>query len=100
MTGIKVSFWQIFNMIFGFIGIQIAWSLQTSNMSYVYGNFGGKPLEIAGLWIASALIGLFGHSIIVYLSDRTPHIILKQYITTQKNWNIKFWLGKKSQVAQ
>jgi maltose/moltooligosaccharide transporter len=100
MKGSKVSFWQIFNMISGFIGIQIAWSLQMINMSYIYENFAVKTHEIAGLWFAAALIGLFGHSIIAYLIDRTSHPIFERHSVTQNNCIIRFWLGKKPQVAQ
>ena len=100
MKGNKISFGQIFNLSFGFMCIHICWSFQISNMSYIYENFVAKTYEIAGLWFAAALIGLFGHSIIDYLSDRTSHPILGRYSVSRNNCIIWFCVSKKPQVAQ
>jgi maltose/moltooligosaccharide transporter len=56
-TGIKphLSFWQIWNMCFGFFGIQFGWSLQMGNMSAIYEFLGAKPEEIPGLWLAAPM---------------------------------------------
>jgi maltose/moltooligosaccharide transporter len=72
-TGIKpkLSFWQIWNMCFGFFGIQFGWSLQMGNMSAIYEFLGASPEEIPGLWLAAPMTGLFVQPIIGYLSDRT-----------------------------
>jgi maltose/moltooligosaccharide transporter len=72
-TGVKpkLSFWQIWNMCFGFFGIQFGWSLQMGNMSAIYEFLGAKPEEIPGLWLAAPMTGLFVQPIIGYLSDRT-----------------------------
>ena len=74
-TGTKpqLTFWQIFNMCFGFFGIQFGWSLQMGNMSAVYEFLGAKPEEIPGLWLAAPMTGLLVQPIIGYLSDRTWH---------------------------
>ncbi len=74
-TGEKknLSFWQIFNMCFGFFGIQFGWSLQMGNMSAIYEYLGAKPEEIPGLWLAAPMTGLIIQPIIGYLSDRTWH---------------------------
>ena len=50
-TGTKpqLNFWQIFNMCFGFFGIQFGWSLQMGNMSAIYEYLGASPDEIPGL---------------------------------------------------
>jgi maltose/moltooligosaccharide transporter len=69
----KLSFWQIWNMSFGFMGIQFGWGLQMANMSSIYENLGAKPEEIPGLWLAAPLTGLLVQPIIGYLSDRTWH---------------------------
>jgi len=74
-TGVKpkLSFWQIWNMCFGFFGIQMGWSLQMNNMSAIYEYLGASPEEIPGLWLAAPMTGLLVQPIIGYLSDRTWH---------------------------
>jgi maltose/moltooligosaccharide transporter len=69
----NLSFWQIFNMCFGFFGIQFGWSLQMGNMSAIYEFLGAKPEEIPGLWLAAPMTGLIVQPIIGYFSDRTWH---------------------------
>ena len=69
----KLSFWQIWNMSFGFMGIQFGWGLQMANMSSIYENLGAKPEEIPALWLAAPLTGLLVQPIIGYFSDRTWH---------------------------
>jgi maltose/moltooligosaccharide transporter len=71
----RLSFWQIWNMSFGFMGIQFGWGLQMANMSSIYENLGAKPEEIPALWLAAPLTGLLVQPIIGYLSDRTWHPI-------------------------
>ena len=68
-----LSFWQIWNMSFGFMGIQFGWGLQMANMSSIYESLGAKPEEIPGLWLAAPLTGLLVQPIIGYMSDRTWH---------------------------
>jgi maltose/moltooligosaccharide transporter len=68
-----LSFWQIWNMCFGFFGIQFGWSLQMNNMSAIYEFLGAKPEEIPGLWLAAPMTGLLVQPIVGYLSDRTWH---------------------------
>ena len=77
-TGIKpnLSFWQIWNMCFGFFGIQFGWSLQMGNMSAIYEYLGASPEDIPGLWLAAPMTGLIVQPIIGYLSDRTWSIRL------------------------
>ena len=74
-TGEKphLGFWQIFNMCFGFFGIQFGWSLQMGNMSAIYEYLGASPEQIPGLWLAAPMTGLIIQPIIGYLSDRTWH---------------------------
>jgi len=74
-TGVKpaLSFWQIWNMCFGFFGIQFGWSLQMGNMSAIYEYLGASPEQIPGLWLAAPMTGLIVQPIIGYLSDRTWH---------------------------
>jgi len=67
----KLSFWQIWNMSFGFLGIQFGWGLQMANMSAIYEYLGAEAHQIPILWLAAPLTGLIVQPIIGYLSDRT-----------------------------
>jgi maltose/moltooligosaccharide transporter len=69
----KMSFWQIFNMSFGFLGIQFGFELQNSNVSRIFETLGANKDDIPILWIAAPLTGLLVQPIIGYLSDRTWH---------------------------
>jgi maltose/moltooligosaccharide transporter len=69
----NLSFWQIWNMCFGFFGIQFGWSLQMGNMSAIYEFLGANPEDIPGLWLAAPMTGLLIQPIVGYLSDRTWH---------------------------
>lgn len=67
----QLSFWQIWNMSFGFLGIQVGWGLQMGNMSAIYEYLGARPDEIPLLWLAAPMTGLLVQPIIGYMSDRT-----------------------------
>ena len=66
----RLNFWQIWNMSFGFFGIQFGLGLQMANMSAIYQYLGAKS-DIAILWLAAPLTGLLIQPIIGYASDRT-----------------------------
>jgi maltose/moltooligosaccharide transporter len=66
-----LSFWQIWNMSFGFLGIQFGWGLQMANMSPIYTYLGARDDQIARLWLAAPLTGLIIQPIIGAMSDRT-----------------------------
>src|ERR671932_1814627 len=67
----RLGFWQIWNMSFGFLGIQFGWGLQMANMSSIYEYLGAKPDQIPILWLAAPLTGLLVQPIIGHMSDRT-----------------------------
>ncbi len=67
----RLTFWQIWNMSFGFLGIQFGWGLQMANMSAIYEYLGARPDQIAKLWLAAPLTGLIVQPIIGAMSDRT-----------------------------
>lgn len=67
----RLNFWQIWNMSFGFLGIQFGWNLQMSNMSGIYEYLHAKPDQIPILWLAAPLTGLIVQPIIGHMSDRT-----------------------------
>jgi len=67
----RLNFWQIFNMSFGFMGIQFGWGLQLANMSGIYTYLGAKPEQVPILWLAGPVTGLLVQPIIGSMSDRT-----------------------------
>jgi len=67
----KLGFWDIWNMSFGFLGIQFGFALQGGFMSRIFQTLGAAKDEIPLLWIAAPLTGLLVQPIIGYLSDRT-----------------------------
>lgn len=66
-----LSFWQIWNMSFGFMGIQFGWGLQMANMSPIYEMLGAREDQLALLWVAAPLTGLIVQPIVGHMSDRT-----------------------------
>jgi maltose/moltooligosaccharide transporter len=74
----SLSFWHIWNMCFGFLGLQFGFALQNANVSRIFQTLGAEVDDIAGLWIAAPLTGLLVQPVIGYMSDRT--------------WN---WLGRR-----
>ena len=69
----RLSFWEIWNMSFGFLGIQFGFALQGGNMSRIFQTLGASKDDIPLLWIAAPLTGLIVQPIIGHLSDRTWH---------------------------
>src|ERR1700704_384297 len=66
-----VSFWQIWNMCFGFLGLQFGFALQNANVSRIFQTLGAELDQIPALWIAAPLTGLLVQPILGYYSDRT-----------------------------
>jgi maltose/moltooligosaccharide transporter len=69
----RLSFWQLWNMSFGFLGIQFGFALQNANVSRIFQTLGAKIEDIPILWIAAPITGLLVQPVIGYLSDRTWH---------------------------
>lgn len=67
----NLSFWQIWNMCFGFLGIQFGFALQNSNVSRIFETLGADYNNLAILWVAAPVTGLIVQPIIGYLSDNT-----------------------------
>lgn len=66
-----LSFGEIWNMNFGFLGIQFGWGLQLANMSAIYTKLGASPDNIPILWLAGPMTGLLVQPFIGAMSDRT-----------------------------
>lgn len=69
----RLTFWQIWNMSFGFLGIQFGFALQNANVSRIFQTLGAEIENIPILWIAAPITGFLVQPIIGYLSDRTWH---------------------------
>ena len=67
----RLSFWQLFNMNYGFFGIQFGWGLQLANMSAIYERLGAHPDQVPFLWLAAPMTGLLVQPVVGALSDRT-----------------------------
>jgi maltose/moltooligosaccharide transporter len=67
----RLSFWQIWNMSFGFLGIQFGFALQNANVSRIFETLGAKIDAIPILWIAAPVTGLIIQPIIGHISDKT-----------------------------
>lgn len=67
----ELSFWQIWNMCLGFLGLQFGFALQNANVSRIFQTLGASIEQIPILWMAAPLAGLIVQPIIGYASDRT-----------------------------
>ena len=67
----RLSFWQIWNMSFGFLGIQFGFALQNANVSRIFETLGANIDTIPLLWIAAPVTGLIVQPIVGYMSDKT-----------------------------
>ncbi|SCD19318.1 Major facilitator superfamily permease [Proteiniphilum saccharofermentans] len=67
----RLSFWEIWNMSFGFLGIQFGFALQNANVSRIFETLGARVEDIPILWIAAPITGLIVQPIIGHLSDKT-----------------------------
>ena len=67
----RLSFWQIWNMSFGFLGIQFGFALQNANVSRIFQTLGASIEELPILWVAAPVTGLLVQPIVGHMSDRT-----------------------------
>lgn len=65
------SFWQLWNISFGFFGVQIAYALQSANISRIFSTLGADPHNLSYFWILPPLAGIIVQPIIGILSDKT-----------------------------
>ena len=69
----RLTFWQLWNMSFGFFGIQFGFALQNANVSRIFSTLGADPDDLALFWLAPPVTGLLVQPLIGYLSDNTWH---------------------------
>lgn len=90
MTKPKLSFWQIWNLSFGFLGVQIGYSLQNSNTSSIFESLGADVSHLSYFWLAAPLAGMIVQPIVGLFSDgtwtrwgrRIPYILGGSLIST------------------
>ena len=71
MQQTKLSFWQLWNISFGFFGVQIAYSLQSANISRIFATLGADPHSLSFFWILPPLMGMLVQPLVGKYSDRT-----------------------------
>ena len=67
----NLSFWKLWNLSFGFFGVQIAYALQSANISRIFATLGADPHNLSYFWILPPLMGILVQPIIGTLSDKT-----------------------------
>ena len=67
----NLTFWQMFNLSFGFFGVQIAYALQSANISRIFATLGADPHQLSFFWILPPLMGMIVQPLIGKWSDRT-----------------------------
>ena len=71
MTKPNLSFWKLWNLSFGFFGLQIAYALQSANISRIFATLGADPHNLSYFWILPPLMGILVQPIVGTLSDKT-----------------------------
>ena len=66
-----LSFWKLWNLSFGFFGVQIAYALQSANISRIFATLGADPHDLSYFWILPPLMGILVQPIVGSLSDKT-----------------------------
>ena len=67
----NLSFWKLWNLSFGFFGVQIAYALQSANISRIFRTLGADPHSLSFFWILPPLMGILVQPIVGSLSDKT-----------------------------
>jgi len=86
----RLSFWQIWNMSFGFLGIQFGFALQNANASRILQTFGADVHHLSWFWLVAPMTGMIIQPIIGYMSDRTwnrfgrrrPYFLVGAFLTS------------------
>jgi maltose/moltooligosaccharide transporter len=86
----RLSFWQIWNMSFGFLGIQFGFALQNANASRILQTFGADVHHLSWFWLVAPITGMIVQPIVGYFSDRTwnrfgrrrPYFLVGAFLTS------------------
>ena len=66
-----LNFWKLWNLSFGFFGVQIAYALQSANISRIFATLGADPHNLSYFWVLPPLMGIIVQPIVGTLSDKT-----------------------------
>lgn len=66
-----MNFWGLWNLSFGFFGVQIAYALQSANCSRIFATLGADPHNLSYFWILPPLMGIIVQPVVGYCSDKT-----------------------------
>ena len=66
-----LSFWKLWNLSFGFFGVQIAYALQSANISRIFATLGADPHSLSYFWILPPLMGMVVQPLVGLFSDKT-----------------------------
>ncbi len=92
----RLSFWQIWNMSFGFLGIQFGFALQNGNVSRIFQTLGAEIDQIPILWIAAPVTGLIIQPIIGYMSDNTLGRLGRRRPLNEVFFTMVYWAMSRS----
>ena len=67
----NLSFWKLWNLSFGFFGVQIAYALQSANISRIFATLGADPHDLSYFWILPPLMGILVQPVVGTASDKT-----------------------------
>ena len=67
----NMSFWGLWNLSFGFFGVQIAYALQSANISRIFATLGADPHSLSFFWVLPPLMGMIVQPLVGKYSDRT-----------------------------
>lgn len=85
MQKTKLTFWQMWNISFGFFGVQIAYSLQNANISRIFATLGADPHDLSFFWILPPLMGLIVQPLVGKYSDRTGPALEDVFLTSSSD---------------
>ena len=71
MNSHRLPFWQLWNLSLGFFGVQIAYSLQSANISRIFATLGADPHDLSYFWILPPLMGMIVQPLVGKYSDKT-----------------------------
>ena len=89
-----LSFWKLWNLSFGFFGVQIAYALQSANISRIFATLGADPHNLSYFWILPPLMGILVQPIVGTLSDKTwcrfgrriPYLFIGATVAAGRSW--------------
>ncbi len=98
----NLSFWEMWNLSFGFFGVQIAYALQSANISRIFATLGADPHQLSFFWILPPLMGMIVQPLIGKYSDRTWNRLGRRMVNEEqktKAYSIQSFLCNAGSLA-